>query len=213
MEDCEQVLQNKMAISRPSRAFGVDTPPRPGDEGGGTPLSEYSLDFKMSLCPGRRERATDVDVQNATCCLLPAAYCPLNIDDISLKYIDPRLPPMSRHNPIETPCAFTLETQPNLGIFPSPTSAPVAPVAAAHRDGKYTTVTSTSHQLPLLPPKRKLSAFVRYPCEEESITSHTRPLRVTRSGGLKPLNPSPSNHSTMLSPRSIRNTSTKSSQS
>jgi len=48
MEDREQVLQDKVAISR---AFEVDTPPRPGDEGAETPLSEYSLHFKLSLCP------------------------------------------------------------------------------------------------------------------------------------------------------------------
>jgi len=46
MEDCEQVLKNKMA-------FGVDTPPRPGDEGDETLLSKYSLHSKMSLVPPR----------------------------------------------------------------------------------------------------------------------------------------------------------------
>jgi len=45
----EQVLQDKMAIIRESRAVGVDTPITPqltGDEGGETPSSEYSLHFK-----------------------------------------------------------------------------------------------------------------------------------------------------------------------
>jgi len=49
--DSEQVLRDKMAIIRGSRAFGVDTPITPqltGDEGGETPCSEYSLHFK---CP------------------------------------------------------------------------------------------------------------------------------------------------------------------
>jgi len=40
---------------------------------------------------------------------------------------------------------LTLDTHPNLGIFPPPTSAPVD---TAQSDGDYTTVTSTSHQLP-----------------------------------------------------------------
>jgi len=44
MEDCEHVLKNKMA-------FGVDTPPRPGDEGDETLLSKYSLHSEMSLVP------------------------------------------------------------------------------------------------------------------------------------------------------------------
>ena len=46
--------QDKMKISRASQAFGVDTPimpPRPGDEGGETPFSEYSLHFKTALVP------------------------------------------------------------------------------------------------------------------------------------------------------------------
>jgi len=45
----EQLLQDKMAIIRGSRAFGVDTPITPqltGDEGGETPSGEYSLHFK-----------------------------------------------------------------------------------------------------------------------------------------------------------------------
>jgi hypothetical protein len=56
MADSEQVLQGKMAITRAGRAFGADTPitPRTGDKdkGGETPLSEYSLHFKMVLLPG-----------------------------------------------------------------------------------------------------------------------------------------------------------------
>jgi len=51
MADCEQVLQDRMAIYGAFRAFGVDTPPLIGDEGGETPLSEYSLHFEMSLVP------------------------------------------------------------------------------------------------------------------------------------------------------------------
>jgi hypothetical protein len=65
MADSEQELQGKMLISRPSRRFGVDTPitpPRPGDEGGETHLSEYSLYFEVALlCRGMRDRQT-IDV-------------------------------------------------------------------------------------------------------------------------------------------------------
>jgi len=71
----------------------------------------------------------------------------LHADDFSLRCIDPRLLPISRpedNTLIETPCAFTLDTHPNLGIFPPPT----APIAAAQSDGNYTDVTSTSHQPP-----------------------------------------------------------------
>jgi len=75
------------------------------------------------------------------------AYCPPHADDFSLRCIDPRLLSISSskgHTPIETPRAFTVDTHPNLGIFPSLTSAPAA---AAHCDGNYTAVTSPSHQL------------------------------------------------------------------
>jgi len=54
MADPEQVLQDKMAITRASRALGVDmpiAPARPGDDGGETPLSEYLLQFQMDLVP------------------------------------------------------------------------------------------------------------------------------------------------------------------
>jgi len=54
MADSEQVLQDKMAITRECRAFGVDSPTTPaltGDEEGEGCLSEYSLDFKMALVP------------------------------------------------------------------------------------------------------------------------------------------------------------------
>jgi hypothetical protein len=73
----------------------------------------------------------------------PLAYCLPHVDDIPFKYIDPRL--LCNHHseeniPIEKPRAFTIDTQ------PEPPSS--APVAAAHRDGSYTAVASTSHQLP-----------------------------------------------------------------
>jgi hypothetical protein len=50
MADSEQDLQDKMAIRRACRAFGVDTPitPQTGNEDGETPLSEYSLHFKVT---------------------------------------------------------------------------------------------------------------------------------------------------------------------
>ena len=54
MADCEQVLQDRTAIYGACRGFAVDTPitpPLTGDEGGETPLSEYSLHFEMSLVP------------------------------------------------------------------------------------------------------------------------------------------------------------------
>jgi len=72
----------------------------------------------------------------------------LHVDDFSFKCIDPRLLCIAHpadNLSIETPHALTLHTQPNLGIFPSPTSAPVTP---AHRDGNYTAITPTSHQIP-----------------------------------------------------------------
>ena len=60
MDDYEQVLQDKMAISRTSKAFGVDTsttPPPTGDEGGVTPYGEHSLHFKVILVPRGSARA------------------------------------------------------------------------------------------------------------------------------------------------------------
>ena len=54
MADCEQVSQDRTAIYGACRGFAVDTPitlPLTGDEGGETPLSEYSLHFEMSLVP------------------------------------------------------------------------------------------------------------------------------------------------------------------
>ena len=72
----------------------------------------------------------------------------LHVDDFPPKYVDPRLLWIvhpADNTPIEKPHAFTLDTHTDLGIFLSPASAPVA---AAHRDGNYTTVTPTSHQLP-----------------------------------------------------------------
>ena len=75
----------------------------------------------------------------------------LHVDDFTLNCIDPRVlwipHPEDYYATIETPHAFTLGTQPDLGIFPLPTSAPVA---AAHRDDNYAAVTSTGRQLPLL---------------------------------------------------------------
>jgi len=56
----------------------------------------------------------------------------LCVDDFSLRYVDPRqlrIVHPADNTPIETHHSFTLDTHPDLGIFLSPTSAPVAPVA------------------------------------------------------------------------------------
>ena len=74
----------------------------------------------------------------------------LHVDDFTFNCIDPQLlwiPHPDDYTTIETPHAFTLDTQSDLGIFPLPTSAPVT---AAHRDDNYIAVTSTGRQLPLL---------------------------------------------------------------
>ena len=74
----------------------------------------------------------------------------LHVNDFSPNFIDPRFPCIPHpeyYTTIGTPHDFTLDTQPDLGIFPPPTSAPVA---AAHRDDNHIAVTSTGRHLPLL---------------------------------------------------------------
>ena len=68
---------------------------------------------------------------------------------------------------------MTLDTQPNLGIFPPPTSAPVT---AAHRDGNYTDVTSNSHPLP--PPLSEAPARRAPPIQlrGRNVNDHTQNL-------------------------------------
>ena len=59
--------------------------------------------------------------------------------------------------------AFTLDTQPDLRILPSPTTTPTsAPIGAAHRNSNHTAVTSTCRQLP--------------PPLSEAPAQHTRPI-------------------------------------
>ena len=74
----------------------------------------------------------------------------LRVDDFSLDCIDPRrlcIPHPEDYATIGTPHDFTLNTQPDLGIFPPPTPAPID---AAHRDGNYTAIASSCRQPPPL---------------------------------------------------------------
>jgi len=112
----------------------------------------------------------------------PLAPCLLHVDDLSLGCIDPRLLSIS---PIETRCASTLDTHPNLGIFPPPISAPVT---AAHRDSDYTAVTSTRRQLP--PPLSEAPAQRARPIPSRGRNDHARTQNLSprhKKRGVKPL--------------------------
>ena len=134
----------------------------------------------------------------------------LQVDELSLESIDPQLLCISHPEDsalIEALHASTFDTQLDLWMSPPPIPAPVA---AAYREDHYAAVTSTYR--PSSPPLTfKSTSSAR---SSERLRSHPKPLpRHTRSGGRKLLKASPSNHCTILSPPTIGNTSTKSSQS
>ena len=141
----------------------------------------------------------------------------LHVDDLSPKCIDPRLlwnPHPEYNSTIETPHAFTLDTQPDLRIFPPSTSPPPRLPLALHT----ATVTTLLSLQPvvrsyLLSQKPQLSMLVRHLRVEETTTfAHKTCLPVTRGGGPKLSKASPSNHCSILFPPPSGNTSTKSSQ-
>ena len=149
-------------------------------------------------------------IQGMRTCQPPIHDIPLTlqVDELSLKCIEPQLLCISHPEDsalIETPHASTLETQPDFWMFPSPT---LAAVAAAYHEDHYAAVTSTYR--PLSPPLLEVPAQRARPNDRVRTQ---RLLRVTRSGGPNLLKASSSNHCTILSPLTIGNASTKSSQS
>ena len=94
----------------------------------------------------------------------------LQVDDLSIKCIDPRLLCIS----IKTLQASTFDTQPDLGMFPPPTPAPIA---AAYREGYHATVPSIHR--PFYPPL--LEAPARRARSNDRVCTQSS-LRVTRFG-------------------------------